>query len=347
MIKLICPHCMKPVPVADDFSGREVTCPSCQKTFDAPARYNPAVLSEPAPPPRPEPSAPPPVPTPALAVAPAPVARPEQAPMPAMVPTDRPLPPPGMVPPTPPVPPPPPAAPTMPAGYTKSIGITISPRVVAWLPAILLTILFVCTFFPWVGSYLGGTAVHSQSPWRAMFASVSRNFALEGNMPGAGAWLDKVTSDAGLMVPFMLCLLAALGFAWTDRGFHSLDPRKIPPLAKLWPWHKTIIGSLAGLAFLFMAIQVSNGFGMERAIRKMVRENPELAKAREEAGNSPAKLAAVENREDAELAKYNLERTWWQDLGLSCNLIAVLAVFLSIRLDRRGDKPPPKILLHY
>ena len=38
--KLFCPSCMKPVPVPDDFAGREVTCPSCNKVFDAPAKYN-------------------------------------------------------------------------------------------------------------------------------------------------------------------------------------------------------------------------------------------------------------------------------------------------------------------
>ncbi|MFO0825557.1 MAG: hypothetical protein U0792_20955 [Gemmataceae bacterium] len=63
------------------------------------------------------------------------------------------------------------------ASYTHAIGITISPRVIVWLPAVLLTIVFFSTFFRWTGSYLGGHPVYSQSPWQAVFASVSRNFA--------------------------------------------------------------------------------------------------------------------------------------------------------------------------
>jgi hypothetical protein len=331
VIKLICPHCMKPVPVPEDFTGREVTCPSCLKTFEAPARYNPAVLGEPPPPP---PVAPPPVPVPSPALSPT-------------APPIAPVTPPGVAPPSPPVP----AAAAVPTptgeGYTRSCGITISPRLVAWLPAVLLTITFICTFFPWLGAYLGGYAVYSQSPWRALFGNASPNPVLAQYMPGDGAWLARVPADVGLMLGFLFFLIVALLFAWADRGLHSLDPRKVPPLAKLWPWRKTVITVAGGLAFVFVVIQLSNGFGMERAIRKSVRDNPEIAKAREEATGSPSKEAAVENRVDAEIAKFNLERTWWQDIAVVCLFVAVLAALLSIVLEKRGNKPPPKILLHY
>ena len=359
MIKLICPKCMKPVPVPDDFTGTEVTCPNCMKAFDAPARYTPAVLADPAP------VSPPPTPipvsqTPAVIVPPTPPIAPE----PRMSPdtsSDKPVPPPGFVPPSPHVAPLPHGAPPglvlapshsndvpeLPGGYTHSSGITISPKVIVWLPAVLLAITFLCTFFRWTGSYLGGHPVYSQSPWQAVFAGVSRNFALEANMPVSGGWLDKVTSDWMILVPYMLLLMVAAGVAWADRGFRGIDPRRFPPIAGIWPWRKALIGVLASLAFLLICSQLMNGFGMERAIRKMVRENPDLAKAREEAAGSPAKLAAVENREDAELAKFNLEHTGWQDLALTCNLLAIFAVFLSIPLEKRGNKPPPRLLLHY
>lgn len=342
---------MKTVDVPEGYSGREITCQNCSKTFEVPARYTPAVLSEAAKTEGVTPAAPPVAPTPATANPPTPTMSPE-------VPSA----PPGYIPPVPPVPvaPAPHAAPPpvpgqshadvpppQVAGYTRSCGITVSPRVVAWLPAILLTLTLVCTFFPWVGSYLGGYPVHSQSPWRAVFGSVSRNFALEANMPGSGVWLDKVTSDWGLLVPFLILLFLATGVAWAERGFRGIDLRRIPPVARFWPWRRTVIGGLAGLAFLLVVIQLTRGFGMERAIRQSVRENPEIVKAREEAKDSPAKQAALENREDSELERFNLERTWWQDLALACNFLAVVCVFLSIVLEKRGDKPPPRIVLHY
>lgn len=335
MVKLLCPNCMKPVPVPDDFAGTEVTCPNCMKAFAAPARYNPAVLSEPPPPPP--------------AVTPPPI--PPRPPEPTMSPEVPPRPPEAAPAPAGYVTPAPPAAPAAPspqvAGYTRTIGITLSPRVIAWLPAILLTVAFLCTGFRWIGSYLGGYPVYSQSPVRAIFGSVSRNFALEPNMPGGGAWIDNVKSDWGLMLPFMILLFLAAGIAWADRGFSGLNPRNIPPLAKVWAWRRTLIAGLAGLALLLVVIQVSRGFGMERAIRAMIRENPELVKAREAAAGSPAKLAAVENQEEAELAKFNLERTWWQDIALAGTALAVIALCVTILLERRGAKPPPKILLHY
>ncbi|MBA4192572.1 MAG: hypothetical protein C0467_31780 [Planctomycetaceae bacterium] len=356
MIKLICPKCMKPVPVADDFTGKEVTCPNCMKAFDAPARYNPAVIAEPTPAPPPVPPAKPPetiAPPTQVPIAPEPRMSPE-------VPPEKPVPPPGFVLPPPPVAPAPHAAPpglvlassaSAPTpqmqGYTHAYGITISPKVIVWLPAVLLTITFFCTFFRWTGSYLGGHPVYSQSPWQAIFAGVSRNFALEVNMPGSGAWLDKVASDWALLVPYMLLLMIAAGIAWADRGFRGIDPRRFPPIAGIWPWRKALIGVLASLALILVTAQLMNGFGMERAIRKMVRENPDLAKAREDAAGSPAKLAAVENKEDSELAKYNLEETGWRDLALFCNLLAIVTVFLSIPMEKRGDRPPPRIVLHY
>ena len=271
---------------------------------------------------------------------------------------DVPSPPPGFVPPAPPVTALQPAAPQYaapgspaaappPAGYTHAVGFSISPKVIAWLPAVLLTVAFFCTFFRWVGSYLGGHPVYSQSPWQALGGWVSRNFALEASMPGSSAWLDKVTSDWLIVLPYLVLLFVSAGIAWADRGFHGIDPRKVPPLAGIWPWRKAVVGVFASLALVLVCSQLINGFGMERAIRKMVRENPELAKQREEAANSPARLAAIENKEESELAKHNLESTGWQDLALACNLLAIVAVFLSIPLEKRGDKPAPRVVLHY
>lgn len=349
---------MKPVPVPDDFTGTEVTCPNCMKTFDAPARYTPAVIADPAP------AAPPPIPAsqtpaaivpPTLPFAPEPRMSPETA-------SDKPVPPPGFVPPSPPVAPPPhgappglvlaastpsAAVPELPGGYTHAYGITISPKVIIWLPAVLLTITLFCTFFRWTGSYLGGHPVYSQSLWQAVFAGVSRNFALEKSMQVSTAWLNNIPSDWLLLVPSFFLLMFAAGIAWADRGFRGVDPQRFPPITRIWPWRKALIGALASLAFLLINIQSLKGFGMERAIRDMVRENSELTKARENAAGKPADLDEIQYREETEMRKYNLERTGWQDLALTCNLLAIVTVFLSIPLEKRGNKPPPKIVLHY
>ena len=325
MVKLICPHCMKSVPVPDDFSGREVTCPSCMKTFDAPARYDPAVIGDTPPAPTPRPPAPPPVPAAVpepSAVVPPPVVVPPAAPS-AAVPT-----------------------PTA-EGYTRSCGITISPRVVAWLPAVFLTVTFLFTFLHWIGAYFGGSPAYWQSPWRAMFKSVGQNAIYTQYMPGDGSWVKQVSSDFLLMFPFLVLLIVAMAFAWFDRALDVSHPFVAKRLGKVWPWRKTVVAGAAALALIFVLLQLANGFGMENAIRRSVRDHPDIVKARQEAEGAPSKEAVVDNRVAAEIAKFNIERKWWQDIAIYSLIAAVLAVVLSIALDGRGDKPPPRLVLHY
>jgi hypothetical protein len=215
----------------------------------------------------------------------------------------------------------------------------------AWLPAILLTLTLACTFFPWVGTYLGGSSVDSQGPWKAMFGAVNRNIKAELVMQTPAGWLDKVKSNWELMLPCMLALLAAVALAWADHGFHALDPQTIPPLARIWPWRHAVIAVLAGFAFTLIMIQVTYGFGLERAIRKVVTER--FAEEREAAAKSPDKLATLDYNEEQEYAKFNLEHTTWLYAGLLCNFLAVLMMLCRLGLDRRGSKPPPRIVIQY
>ena len=334
-MRLICPHCMSGVTVPDDAAGKDATCPNCGKSFPTPSRYSAEV-----------------VPDAASAIAAGASASAHSEPVTASA--DRPTPPPGFVPPQAPSPPPvapsgflPPAhaeTPTL-AGYTRSRGLTLSPAVIAWLPAVLLTLTILFTAFPWVGCYAGGSAVYSQQPWRAMFGSVSRNFPLEKAVTIPKGWLDKVRSDWELMVPYLLFLILVTALAWADRGLKTLDPRKIPPLAKVWPHRQTVMLALAALTFTLSLIQVFNGFGMERAIRKQLSD--EFAGRREKAVNSPAAIAQLDYEEEQEYAKFNLERTTWLYLALVCNALAVVAMLMWLILERRGNKPAPRIVLHY
>lgn len=336
-MRLICPHCMSGVTVPDDAAGTDATCPNCGKSFPTPARYSAQVSLDP---PAPAPASPPPPPVEVAPAPHAPAAPPGYVP-PAPAPAGT-----GFLPPaTPPSSSAPAEAPAV-AGYTKSIGITISPKVVVWLPAVLLTAVLVFSFFPWVGCYTGGSAVYSQRAWGAMFgAAPNRNYRLEeaGTIPGG--WLDKIRSDWKILLPFFLVLFVAIAFAWAERGLHSLDSRKIPPLAKLWPWRNAIVAGCAGLALLLLVLQVLNGFSMERAIRQHISE--QFAERREKAAGSPAALAKLDYDEEQAYNNYNVERTTWLYLALACNLLAVLALATRAGLEARGTKPPPKILLHY
>lgn len=329
-MRQVCPHCYTNNDVPDELAGKEATCTYCAKSFPVPGRYSAqvseaasAAVAAAAPPAPPvAPTAPPPVP-----VAPA-------------------APPPGFLPPEPPA-----VSGALPVadGTVKEIGFSLPPKLVAWVPAIALTAVLVLTFFPWVGSYRGNSAVYSQRPWGALVGGTpARNFKLEdGGIPGG--WLDKVRSDWKLLLPFFLLLLVGFAFAWAERGLKSFDPRKVPPLVKLWPWRNFIVGMCAFLSLLFLIGQLLNGFGMERALRAQVatevaaRFEPELAKA----GDSPALKEKVEYTIEQELRKYDLEHTTWSCLALLFLALAALAAMLRPCLDARGDKPAPRFLLRY
>lgn len=336
-MRLVCPECHNNVVVSDDAAGKEATCPNCGKSFPTPSRYAAAVSEVAA--------------GIAAGVAGVPVPPPGLVPPPAPVAAGAPPAPPGFVPPAAPAPAatdgfqPAPTAPASAAvaGYTHSVGITFAPNVVAWLPAALLSVVFLLTFFPWVGAYAGNTAVYSQRPWGAAFSGKpSRNYQLENAIPSA--WIDKSRSDWELLIPFLLLLIVALAFAWLERVFRATPPN-VPPLAKAWPWRNAIVAGGATLAVLFMLWQLANGFGMERAIKQQVAE--QFAQRRAEAANSPSELGKVDYAENQALAAYDLEWTVWLYLALVCGVLAVGAVVLRVVLDKRGNKPPPKLLLHY
>jgi hypothetical protein len=178
-----------------------------------------------------------------------------------------------------------------------------------------------------------------------MFGAINRNYKTEEAMQTPSGWLDKIQSNWELMLPYLISLFAAVALAWADLGVREFDPRKIPPLARVWPWRHGVIAILAGFAFTLMMIQVTHGFGLERAARNVVAEK--FSKQREAAAGSPTDLDKVRYNEEQELAKFNLEHTTWLSLSLTCNFLAVLAMLCRVGLDKRGTKPPPRIVIQY
>lgn len=322
MPKLICPNCAKFVTVPDDAAGTTVPCPECKVPFPVPARYDP-VVSVPAAP------APPPV------VAPPPAAPP--APPGFVPPEQRPLPP----------------TPVLPAGYAHTVGLTLKAEALAWVPAVGLTLILLLTFFVWVGSYVGGHPVYAQTAWRALTGSPSRNFHLEEFTQQQSGWpadvLNKVQSDWLLVLPYLLALVAAVALAWAERFVMTVDrgrlPKRLGFLGDVWPYRIPVLAALATVAALLLLVLLARGFGLERAMRETV--TAKYADERVKAEGNPSKLETIEWKADQELSRFNLERTFWLDLAVLLHVVVVLAMVGRAWLDRRGDKPPPRLVVQY
>lgn len=232
----------------------------------------------------------------------------------------------------------------LPAGYTKSRGFTISPCVVAWIPAVALSLILLLSFFPWVGVYPGGGAVYTQGVWRAIYGWPTRNIDQEDkwmrDLPAPSVY-DRTNSDWLIMLPYLMGLILAVAAAWLERLDPPLAAQRLP---SLWPWRRALVLVLAASIFLLLLVESGRGFGLERAMRAAVAEK--FNEQRQKAGTTGdhEKLDVMENRE---LMKYGLERTDWYCLAMCLHLLVLLAILGRWGLDRRGDKPPPRIAIQY
>lgn len=260
-----------------------------------------------------------------------------------------PMPPPPPPPAPVPLPAPPPVVPTAPLptapGYTHSRGITISPCVVGWIPAAALAGILLLTLLPWVGVYPGGHPVYTQGAWRAITGWPKRSIQLEDllmkELPGSSVY-DRAASDWFIMLPYVLVLILATVVAWSDRLELKAVESRIPTL---WPFRHGLLAGLAGAALLLLVVEATRGFGLERAMHAAVSEK--FAEQRQKAGSAVGEQEKVDFRENQELASYGVERTGWFCFAMTLHVVVLLAMLANIGLARRGNKPPPRIAIHY
>lgn len=240
--------------------------------------------------------------------------------------------------------PPPAVESACPAGYSRSINLTLSPCVVGWIPAVALSIILLLTFFPWVGVYPGGHAVYTQGVWRAISGWPKRDFQLEDlllkDLPAPSLY-DRTSSDWLITVPYLLGLILAVAAAWLERLNPPLAARRLP---FLWPWRRTVVGVLAVSTLLLLSVESARGLGLERAMHSAVSEK--FSEQRQKAATA-GEQEKVDFLESGELAKYGLERTSWHCLAMWLHVLVPLAILAGVWLDRRGEKPHPRIALQY
>ncbi len=347
-MNLLCPNCQKRLTVPEQFAGQLMKCPLCAGTFNVPG------LPSAAPPPEPSPPGAP-GPVPAVAVAPETYGlQPDAAPLPPPphAPGEAPAPPPS-VPPAPPQPESsqpvaPPPAPTSSIGYTKSWTGTVKPHVLQWVPAVSVVLIFILQFFPWVGVYPGGVPAAWQGAWGAAFADYGDDkdmrslfqFTTDEELRDDKEKKDNRPSANFLQIfyllPFFLVtLVVTVGVLVVNVGHIKLPPA----VEKLVQLRWTVVAGLNLVTFLFLALQLMLGYSLENTIKERVTE--EIAKAEKQTNAPPTKvLEAVKN-----MRLQQLHRTFSLKFAVFLHILAIIAALVMMWIEKRGNRPPPRIVL--
>ena len=363
MIRQLCPHCLKLVELPDTAAGTNTSCPLCAKSFRVPGTYTPSV----------DPSA---GPTRVLLEKP-PVSDPSASQKPpGLVPPPppanlgpAPAPPPGLVPPTPP------SSDALASG--KGYGFTLTPKILDWVPAACLTMVFILTFFSWVGTYPGGVRIFSQTPWQALFATMSVN-SLPEDLLSDEKKIEEKLSMSWLMLAYLPLLVIAVGLAWIEKFAPGPNSGKWPAalakIAPFWKFRTGLLGVLSIALLAFVILQTIRGFGLDAAVRHNVLETTNRVTADKDADKDASKKSltgeerkkfvddAVKNGPNLDttpkrqcylvlhggfLAMTGLQTTMWLDLAILFHVLCVISFAVRFWLDFRGtSKPLPRLSMH-
>jgi hypothetical protein len=310
VIRQICPHCFGTVELAESTAGTTVNCTLCQKSFPVPGSYTPTVASA-------EKQA-------------------EAAPKPA--------PPPGLI-----IPTNTPAAPSTPKDttYGHAWSVSLSPAILDWLPVAGFTVIFLLTLFSWVGLYPNGIATYTQSPWQALRGSFDSNFVAEDVLKLETPLKKLIGSNFLILFPYLISVLIAMILGWADRVVTTAHVTSLPGPLKfietIWPHRFAVLTGLAVLTLGLLLLQLSMGFGLDRAITEHVSgEFTEQLAATDLTDAAKQKIAISKG---TALAKYRPETTTWLGIVVWLHILVILATAARAWLYRRGDKPLPKLTL--
>lgn len=307
-MNILCPSCSKRVAVPDEAAGKPTPCPLCGTTFTPPALTPAAIDAAPPPVPKPTPAAPPPPPP---FSPPATVAAPDAEPTPA---------------------------------GNKCCSLTLSRRWVRWLAPVALIVAFVLSFFPWVGAYPNGSPVYTQSAWQAMRGKVGLADSAGEEVMKKHETLAKNGSVNGLLLLYCFLLIPAALLAVGVIATSLVDFTMPDALKRVWSHRNLALGTLGVTLPLLLLVPLLFGFGLETAAAAAAESVvPAVAAPAEGAAPNPADLHKRDLRRDVEIAGYALERTWWLCLSLLAQGVVLFGTAATAWLNRRGDKPEPRV----
>jgi hypothetical protein len=336
-MNLLCPNCQKMLTVPEEYAGQLMKCPLCDGTFTVPALPTsaPATPVPAGPPPagpdvyglrnEPEPHGPPPF-------------RPDGVTAPDVKP-----PPPSSTATTKTPPPPPPEAPSPstapPEGYTRSPTVWLSPKVLRWVPAVALVLVFFLQFFSWVGLYPGGVPGVTQSAWGAAFGVYTQDHDLDPVLPSMQKTEkpedNSIPGASALTIFYLLLFFPALAVTVAVLVFDlNLIQVKLPPqVDKLLPWRWGIVAAVNLVLLFFLSLQLVFGFSLDSKYGAWVERQVQAKEAKK---TDEVKLADVTRGRMLE----DLTHTFWFKLVILLHILATVAAVLMYLLLQRGDRRP-------
>ncbi len=332
----ICPNCTKMISVPDQYAGQTMKCPLCQQTFQSPSLPSSAPVAAAPLSPAPEPheeeevykfSPEPPLPAP-----------------PAFKPPSAPPPTPHAEPPRPQpkasTPPPPPSPPPSTAGYARKFSIQLNPQVLPWIPAVALFLVFILTFFNWVGMYPGGVSAMTQNAWQAAFNSYSLDPVYAGDLDK----FDKTKDEPGVSWLTLFYVLSFLPVFLVTVAVLAATQLKIqlpPQIQQFWQWRFLIVAALTLVPLFFLLLQGLAGFTLES--KQKAKAASQFESQRHNA-NTEDKTKKADIQEGEEFAKASLKRTSTRTLVVLLHLLAPIGALLAFWVERRGpSRPLPRV----
>jgi hypothetical protein len=244
-----------------------------------------------------------------------------------------------------PLPPAPSLAP--PEGYTRVRTLTLQPHILQWVAPGALLLVFILSFFPWVGVRPGGVWLVSQSAWGTAFAGYSENkdlksFVFPGTKVPYKMTTDKEVQEdkvydtrpgASILVLFYLLLFLPALLITLACVVVPLAKVKLPPaVEQFWPWRWGIVAALNLVVFLFLFLQLMLNFSVEGKAKEWYDANAPLVKKE---GKTSSDEALMEAQRGMLVA--SLDRTRWLWLAGLLQLIAIVAAALVFWIAKRGD----------
>jgi hypothetical protein len=240
--------------------------------------------------------------------------------------------------------------------------------VLQFIPPAAVFLIFVLSFFPWVGLYPGGVPEVSQSGWGAAFGGYTAD---EQVGPKWATNKDKSKEQKDLepsadvpLIFYVLLLIPTLivTLACLAAGFVG---DKLPPaIQPVLTWRWAIVGGLNLFLLGFLAMTLVLGFSLESRLKEEVKEDrtgksendrffgSASAKAFGLASGvkrpSPDKAENSTDRKEREAARAVLleagHRTLALNLVVILHLLAILCAGLCLWVSKRDyRKPTPRL----